>query len=301
MALELTNLVKRFGSKVAVNQINLTIPEGQLFGLLGSNGAGKTTTIRMILRILQADGGEVRWQGRPVTDEMVRTFGYLPEERGLYPKMKVTEQLAYFGQLHGLTANEAKRAAKAWIERLELQPYMNLNVEQLSKGNQQKVQFACAVLHNPPLVILDEPFSGLDPVNAQVLREALLALHSQGTTVIFSSHRLDQVEQLCQGVGLIHRAQLLLSGDLRSVKRSYGLSAARLVTAGGFDFLARFPQVEVRPKGQHEVALTFPLDWDPQPLLQAAVAAGPVYRWEIGEPSLEEIYLATVREKEVVA
>ncbi|HLO02269.1 MAG TPA: ATP-binding cassette domain-containing protein, partial [Symbiobacteriaceae bacterium] len=279
----------------------LTIPQGQLFGLLGSNGAGKTTTIRMILRILQADGGEVSWAGRPVTDELVRTFGYLPEERGLYPKMKVTEQLAYFGQLHGLTAADAKAATRRWIEKLELQPYMNLRLDQLSKGNQQKVQFAAAVLHNPALVILDEPFSGLDPVNAQVLREAMLEMHQQGSTVIFSSHRLDQVEQLCQGVGLIHHAQLMLSGDLRTVKRSYGLSAARLVTDGEFGFLTRFPQVKAHPKGNGEVALNFPIDWDPQPLLQAAIAAGPVYHWSIGEPSLEEIYLATVRGKEVPA
>jgi ABC-2 type transport system ATP-binding protein len=298
MALELVNLVKRFGPKVAVDGITLTIPEGQLFGLLGSNGAGKTTTIRMILRILQLDSGEVRWGGRPVTDEMVRSFGYLPEERGLYPKMKVTEQLAYFGQLHGLSASAAKAATLRWIEKLELQQYMNLRVDQLSKGNQQKVQFASAVLHNPSLVFLDEPFSGLDPVNAQVLREALLELHRNGSTVVFSSHRLDQVEQLCQGVGLIHQSKLMLSGAIPAVKRSYGLSAARLITGGDFGFLKGFPAVKVTPKGNNEVALNFPLDWDPQPLLQAAVAAGPVYHWEIGEPSLEEIYMATVSRKE---
>lgn len=301
MSLELTNLVKRFGPKAAVDGISLTIPEGQLFGLLGSNGAGKTTTIRMILRILNADGGEVRWAGRPVTDDLVRTFGYLPEERGLYPKMHVTEQLTYFGRLHGLSARDAKAAMTRWIEKLELQQYMHLRVDQLSKGNQQKVQFAGAVMHSPPLVILDEPFSGLDPVNAQVLREALLDLHRQGSTVIFSSHRLDQVEQLCQGVGLIHQAKLMLSGDLRSVKRSYGLSAAKLVTSGELEFLSRFPEVQVTPKGNGEVALNFPLGWDPQPLLQAAVANGPVHHWELGEPSLEEIYLATVRGKGVVA
>lgn len=301
MTLQLTNLTKRFGPKTAVDSVSLTIPKGQLFGLLGSNGAGKTTTIRMILRILQADAGEVRWDGRPVTDELVRTFGYLPEERGLYPKMKVTELLAYFGELHGLSASEAKASTSRWIEQMELQPYMNLRVDQLSKGNQQKVQFVAAVLHHPPLVILDEPFSGLDPVNAQVLREAFLALNRQGTTVLFSSHRLDQVEQLCEGVGLFHRSKLVLSGDLRSVKRSYGLSAARLVTAGGFDYLRRFPEVQVTPKGEREVALNFPIDWNPQPLLQAAVAAGPVYHWEIGEPSLEEIYLATVGGKEAQA
>lgn len=301
MALELVNLVKRFGQKTAVDGISLTVPQGQLFGLLGSNGAGKTTTIRMVLRILKQDGGEVRWAGRPVTDEVVRTFGYLPEERGLYPKMKVTEQLAYFGELHGLTGRDAKTAADRWIKKLELEQYRDLRLEKLSKGNQQKVQFAASVLHNPPLVILDEPFSGLDPVNAQILREAFLELHRAGTTVIFSSHRLDQVEQLCDSVGLIHRAQLMLSGDLHSVKRSYGLKAARLVVGGSLDFLAAFPQVTVDLKGANEAALSYPLDWDPQPLLQAAVAAGPVFRWEVGEPSLEEIYLATVRGTEVSA
>lgn len=299
MALKLINLVKRFGPKVAVDGISLTVPEGELFGLLGSNGAGKTTTIRMILRILQQDAGEVRWAGRPVTDEVVRTFGYLPEERGLYPKMRVTEQLAYFGELHGLSGREAKAAADRWIKKLELEPYRHLRLEQLSKGNQQKVQFASAVLHNPPLVILDEPFSGLDPVNAQILREAFLELHRAGTTVIFSSHRLDQVEQLCDSVGLIHQSKLMLSGELHAVKRSYGLSAARLVVGGSLDFLQGFPQVKVDRKGANEAALSYPRDWDPQPLLQAAVAAGPVFRWEVGEPSLEEIYLATVRGTEV--
>jgi ABC-2 type transport system ATP-binding protein len=295
MSLQLVQVTKRFGPKVAVDGVNLEIPSGQLFGLLGSNGAGKTTTIRMILRIISPDEGQITWAGRPVTDELVRSFGYLPEERGLYPKMKVTEQLEYLGGLHGLSGQRLKSQVATWIKRLELEPYKHLRLEQLSKGNQQKVQFAAAVLHEPPLLILDEPFSGLDPVNAQILREALLSLQQAGTTVIFSSHRLDQVEQLCQGVGLIHQSKLLLAGDLRAVKRAYGWSAARLRLDGSFDFLQRFPTVRATLKGEGEAELSFPVNWDPQPLLRAALEAGPVLHWEIGEPSLEEIYLATVR------
>lgn len=292
MTLQLTRLVKRFGDNIAVNELDLTVPEGSLFGFLGSNGAGKTTTIRMILGLMLPDGGEMSWKGRRIDDQVRTRMGYLAEERGLYAKMKVLDQLVYFGRLRGMSRAEATRRVDEWLERLGITEHRTKRADQLSKGNQQKVQFIAAVLHEPELVILDEPFSGLDPVNRQVLQEAMFRLHKQGATVMFSSHQMDMVENLCQEVALIHRSRLVLGGNLREIKRTSGKRVVYLAVDGSYDFLDRFPVQVTRHADMAEVRWTGALD--PQEILRAAVAAGPVRRFVIGEPSLTELYVEKV-------
>ncbi len=294
MTLRLEAVTKRFGNFTAVDGVSFTIESGTMFGLVGSNGAGKTTTMRMILRILLPDSGSVTWRDRPVSEQECRSFGYLPEERGLYPKMRVADQLAYLATLHGLHPVAARTCISGWLERLGLAEYRDKRVEQLSKGNQQKVQFVAAVAHRPPLVILDEPFSGLDPLNALALQDSLRQLQAEGTTLIFSSHRLDQVEQLCTHVALIHRARLMVSGPLREIKRQAGRQVVRLAAACSLSFLDRFPGVNVAREAPDYVELKVPSTTDPQEILRAAMVAGPVSRFELGDPSLEEIYLEKV-------
>lgn len=294
MTLSLEGVTKRFGDFTAVNDLSFSVPEGRVFGFLGANGAGKTTTIRMILRILLPDTGRVTWRGQAVTDDETHKFGYLPEERGLYPKMKVADQITYLAGLHGGRTPTAAELGD-WLERLEISQYKNHRVEQLSKGNQQKVQFAAAVAHRPELVILDEPFSGLDPVNAEVLQANLRYLQEQGTTIIFSSHRLDQVERLCTDVALIHSARLVVAGSLKEIKRQYGRNTIKLGIEGALDFIDRFAGVTVVKETPEYVEMSVPSTVDPQDILRMAVDAGRVYRFEMAEPSLEEIYIKSVR------
>lgn len=233
MTLQVLDVYKAFGPVRAVQGVSFTVPAGRVCGLLGSNGAGKTTTMRMIMRIFLPARGEIQWKGRPVTDAIRSTFGYLPEERGLYPKMQVREQLIYLTQLKGLSHAEAARQVDRWIERLELGEYALRRVEQLSKGNQQKVQFAAAAASRPELCILDEPFTGLDPMNTLVMEQAFRTLAREGTTILFSSHNMDQVEALCDDVVLLHRSRVVLAGTLREVKRAARRQTVRLRVDSG--------------------------------------------------------------------
>lgn len=295
MTLEVQGVYKSFGPVKAVQGVSLTVPAGRVCGLLGSNGAGKTTTMRMIMRIFLPDAGEIRWKGAPVTDAVRRGFGYLPEERGLYPKMQAREQMIYLTQLKGLDKQEAAERVDLWIDRLNLGEYALRRVEQLSKGNQQKVQFAAAAASRPELCILDEPFSGLDPVNTLVMEQAFRTLASEGTTILFSSHNMDQVEALCDDVVLIHRSKVVLSGTLREIKRAARRQTVRIrMESGDYAFLDKVRGITARSAQAGAMEVSIPSSFDPNELLRAAMAAGTVSEYSLGDPSLREIYLEKV-------
>ncbi|MGX5630954.1 ABC transporter ATP-binding protein [Bacillus thuringiensis] len=234
MAFEIQGLNKTFGEYKAVNDLNIRVEEGGILGMLGRNGAGKTTTIRMILDLIKPDSGQILWNNRPFSKKDL-SIGYLPEERGLYPKMNVVEQLVYFGKLEGMPANLAKRHALHWLEKLEMTPHLKKKTEELSKGNQQKIQLISATLHNPEFIILDEPFSGLDPVNAEMLKNVVLELIAQRKTIIFCSHQMDSVETFCEEICIMKNGQLVLSGALSDIKKSYQYKYMTLQTEGDIE------------------------------------------------------------------
>jgi len=216
MALEIEHVSKRFGKYTAVDDLSLSIPEKTIFGFLGANGAGKTTTFRIILGLMDASFGNVSWNGKPVDYSTSDNIGYLPEERGLYPKQKVKEQLIFLARLKGMNKQDAEKELGIWLERFKVPDYADKKVEELSKGNQQKIQFIASVLHKPSLLILDEPFSGLDPINVELLKQAVLDLKESGTTIVFSSHRMEHVEQLCENLCILNKGKTVLQGSLKS-------------------------------------------------------------------------------------
>jgi ABC-2 type transport system ATP-binding protein len=293
-ALELENVRKSYDSVVAVDDLCLTIPEGQIFGLLGPNGAGKTTTIRMMVGIIMPDSGVVRIFGEPFERRHLRKVGYLPEERGLYRKARVQDLLLYLGQLNGLTRAGALRSAREWAERLELAQWLGRRVEELSKGMQQKVQFIAAMIHQPRFIIMDEPFAGLDPVNTANLMDILLELKRSGRTILFSTHRMDQVEKLCETICLIDRGKSVLQGRLSDLKARFGRRDVRIAYEGEGRFLADNRLVAARTERGNCVELRLAPDADAQELLRLAAANGKVTRFELIEPSLEEIFIEVV-------
>jgi ABC-2 type transport system ATP-binding protein len=243
MHLEVCDVSKSFGHVRAVAGLSLAVPRGTIFGLLGPNGAGKTTTIRMIMRISLPDAGRILLGGAPIDDELRERIGYLPEERGLYRKMKVLDQLAFLGEVRGLSRSEARRRSSEWLERFDLAGKTNAKVEELSKGMQQKVQFAGAVIHSPELVILDEPFTGLDPIATRMFKDEIAAMRARGTTVLFSTHVLPQAEELCDEICLINRGHVVLSGTLAEVRARHSRRALRVVTEAGEAELRAVPGV----------------------------------------------------------
>ena len=220
--IECRQVCKSFGEKVALDHVSLEIPEGGIFGLLGPNGAGKTTLIRIINRITIPNGGEVLFRGAPITQEDVEKIGYMPEERGLYRKMKVGDQAMYLAQLKGMTASAAQKALKEWFIRFGIQDWWGKKVEELSKGMAQKLQFITTVVHKPSLMILDEPFSGFDPVNAEIIRREILRLKEEGATIILSTHNMESVEELCDNIALINKSRLVITGGVTDIRREYG-------------------------------------------------------------------------------
>ncbi len=290
-------VTKRFDSLVAVDRLDLRVKAGDLFGLLGPNGAGKTTTIRMIMRMMIHDEGKLEVFGRPLTDSVQNTIGYLPEERGLYPRMKVLDVLVFLGSLKGLSGSEARQRASAWLERLELAAWADKKVIDLSKGMQQKVQFIGAVLHRPQLLILDEPFAGLDPVNATVIKDMMMETRQQGATIILSSHRMEQVEMMCEDICLINKGKKVLDGNLRQIKKEYGKNTLRMEFSGDGSFLDQPTIVErVNHFGAVVEAKLRP-GADPQQLLKAAVERGVrVERFELVEPPLNDIFIEKVKD-----
>ena len=290
-AIALENVTKAYESVTAVNNVNLRVRQGAILGLLGPNGAGKTTTIRMIMNILAPDEGSIHVLGKPVSEETRDSIGYLPEERGLYPRMQVRALIIFLAALHGLSEAEADRRAREWLARFELSDWSEKKMVDLSKGMQQKVQFITSVIHKPALVILDEPFSGLDPVNAVTIKDTMLELSNQGSTIILSTHRMEQVEKMCDSICLINHGQNVLDGELRAIKQSYGKNTAHIEFTGSDAFLNSLVVASVNRFGSGVEAKLKP-GADPQELLRAAVQSGvQINRFELLEPSLNDIFI----------
>jgi ABC-2 type transport system ATP-binding protein len=292
---ELHNIRKVYGSKIAVEGLTLTIEPGTMFGLLGPNGSGKTTSIRMMIGMTVPDSGSVGLFGKPFDRKALHRVGYLPEERGLYKKMKVLDQLVFLGQLHGLDEATARSRSLAWCERLEIADTVGKKTEELSKGMQQKIQFIAALLHDPDLIIMDEPFSGLDPVNAVLLMDTLIDLRKNGKAILFSTHRMDQVEKYSDEIALISRGKLLLAGSMREIKSQYTRNRMEIVFEGSDSFLQHPAIVEAKNySGMAEIKLRD--EASAQQVLAAAIAAGArISRFEVKEPTLEEIFIENVR------
>ena len=290
---ELAGVTKAYENKVAVNNLSLSIEAGQMFGLLGPNGAGKTSSIRMMMGITMPDSGQVSLFGKPFERESLERVGYLPEERGLYKKMKVIEQLVFFGELHGLAADEARKRAISWAKRLEIDDSLMKKTEELSKGMQQKIQFIAALLHDPGLIVMDEPFSGLDPVNATLLERTLIELKEQGKAILFSTHRMDQVEKLCDSICLVNKGAAVLEGKMREIKSRYERNRVIVEFDGDASFLSSKEIAEAKNFSGHAEIRLQP-HGNAQKLLHEAAAVATIYRFELVEPSLEEIFIQTV-------
>ncbi len=302
--LDIQHLKKHFGSYQATDDVSFSVDKGTIFGLLGPNGAGKTTLIRMITNILIPDSGTITLLGESVSSAQQNLIGYLPEERGLYKKLKVIEQLRYFGELKGLSAREAISRGRAWLERMDASTWENKKIQELSKGMSQKVQFIATVLHHPPLLILDEPFSGLDPVNAELMIKVIQELRQSGTTVILSTHVMEQVEKLCDDIVLINKGSIVLSGSVRDVKSRYGRDTLILEFEGSDSFLNEIHDVHFinRSNNRAEMRLSGGQQ-QANSILQSALQKVQLIRFEVVEPSLHEIFIKEIegaREKGVV-
>ncbi len=299
LMLELIRLSKRYGATVALDDLGLTVTPGTMLGFVGTNGAGKTTAMRIVMGVLTADSGEVRWQGRPVTADARRGFGYMPEERGLYPRMRVLEQLSYLAQLRGVAADTATETARELIERLGVSDRGNDRVESLSLGNQQRVQLAAALVHRPELLVLDEPFSGLDPVGVDALAAVLREQVDAGVGVIFSSHQLDLVERLCDEVAIIRAGRIVASGPVDEL-RTAGRARQLKVRVDGAPDWARGPSLRtagvrvVSDTGHGAVVVEIPDQLDDQVVLDAARAAGAVREFVPAQPTLSELFREVV-------
>ena len=297
MTLVIDHVTKRFGPVLALDRMAFQVPSGQVFGFLGANGAGKTTTMRIALGVLRADGGRITWDGTPTEDLPRRTFGYLPEERGLYPKMTILEQLVYFAGLYGMPRDKAARAGREWLARFRVPDFADRRAEELSKGNQQKVQFLAAILHDPEVLLMDEPFTGLDPVNVALLREAFLELRDRGKTLIFSTHQMEAAEQMCESLAIVDRGRVVVGGPLRDVKRSTGRRMVILGVDGDhrMEWLRGVSGAEIIRAGIERSEIEIDPGVEPDLLLQTALARGlRVTHFEIADPSLEQVFIDKV-------
>jgi ABC-2 type transport system ATP-binding protein len=300
--LHVSDVVKTYGATTAVDHVSFSAAPGRILGLLGPNGAGKTSTIRMITHITVADSGSVTYDGRPVGPWSQQRMGYLPEERGLYKRLKVQEQLVYLGTLKGLSRQEARTKARYWLDRFDATDWASMKTEELSKGMQQKIQFIATLLHDPSLLIFDEPFSGLDPINADLLRDIILDLRKDDRTILFASHRMEQVEQLCDDICLMARGEIVLQGTLREVKRQFGQNTVVVEFDGSdafVDALVDAEVVRVNTRTAHRAELTLTGNAPARRVLDAALSAvDELYRFERVDPPLNEIFVETVGEAE---
>ena len=301
--IQCNNVCKSFGEKVALDHVSVDIPKGKIFGLLGPNGAGKTTLIRIINRITIPNGGEVLFDGRPITQDDVEKIGYLPEERGLYRKMKVGEQAMYFAQLKGMSSREAASELKKWFVRFGIESWWNKKVEELSKGMAQKVQFITTVVHKPSLLILDEPFSGFDPVNAQIIREEILRLRDEGATIILSTHNMESVEELCDNIALINKSHVVITGGVDEIRHKYGNNNVELIytsstalkaEAGVFRILS-----DEDESGRHTAVLSLEPEAQVNEVLASVLEQGvAVNSFKELVPRMNDIFIKLVTEEE---
>ena len=296
MGLKVENVSKYFDNKLVVDNISFEINEPGVFGLLGTNGAGKTTTIRMILGIIKKDKGEITWNEKAVDRKNVN-FGYLPEERGIYPKSKIFDQLLYFAELKGMKVQEASEEIKDWMERLKIDEYQNMTAEKLSKGNQQKVQFITAILNNPELIVLDEPFSGLDPVNTELLKEVIIELVKKGKYIIMSSHQMTSIEEFCKDVVIINKGKTVLKGNLKEIKNSY--PANRLEINADKDITSYINEAGMTIEKNIDNNYEIKIENEEQAhlLMKTLVVQGvKLNKFELQKPSLNDIFIEKVGE-----
>ena len=300
--LEVNQVVKQYGDYTALNKVSLTVPQGSIYGLLGPNGAGKTSLIRIINQITMPDSGEIILDGEKLSPKHIQQIGYLPEERGLYKSMKVGEQCLYLAQMKGLSKSEAKKQLDYWFDKLDIQGWWNKKIEELSKGMAQKIQFVVCVLHKPKLLIFDEPFSGFDPVNANIIKDEILELQKQGSTIIFSTHRMESVEELCDHIALIHKSNKLLEGKLDDVKRKFRTNSYEVgilsdnVEGLMFDITQKFTVAQTDFKSlNNELKLEIQLgNATPNELLHLLTQRGQVTHFLEKIPSVNDIFIQTV-------
>ncbi len=290
--LVLKDVSKTFGNRKAVDHISFTVNTPGVYGLLGTNGAGKTTTIRMLLGIITKDSGEFTWQGQPVDRKSVN-FGYLPEERGVYPKVKIADQLTYFGELKGMSKEAAITAIQKWSKRLRVEEYLELPAEKLSKGNQQKIQFITAILHNPDLVVLDEPFSGLDPVNTELIKNIIIDLVRDGKYIIMSAHQMSTIEEFCQDILILNRGRTVLQGNLQEIKAGYPATRVQVDTTKDIDKYLKELEVENEKNFQYTIKIAN--ESQAENLLKQLVSDNiPILKFEIMKPTLNDIFIEKV-------
>jgi ABC-2 type transport system ATP-binding protein len=297
VSLAIDGLRKRFGHVTALDGLSFDVPRGHVFGFLGANGAGKTTTMRIILGVLDADAGSVTWDGRPSRSLPRSTWGYLPEERGLYPKMAVLEQLVFFAGLYGLPRDMAAREARSWLARFRIADVAGRQADELSKGNQQKVQFIAALLHDPDVLLMDEPFTSLDPVNVALLREAFLELRDRGKTLIFSTHQMESVEAMCESVAIVDRGRTVAGGLLRDVKRLTGRRLVHIAVEGDhrLPWLAGVPGARILRPGIDRTEIELDPGVEPDDILAAALANDErILLFQVADASLEQIFIDVV-------
>ena len=294
MGLELKDVCKNFGTKQAVKHLNLIINEPGVYGLLGTNGAGKTTTIRMILGIIKKTAGTITWNGKEVTRENVN-FGYMPEERGVYPKTKIYDQLMYFAKLKGITSAEANKAIDYWLKRLQMEEYRDVLAEKLSKGNQQKIQFIIAVMNDPELIVLDEPFSGLDPVNTETLSEVMKELIAKGKYIIMSSHQMSSIEEFCTDLTILNRGDTVLQGNLEKIKNSYSSEKLELIVNQDIDNFVKEENLEIIENKDNHYLIKQKGEKQGEELLKKLINSNiRITKFEMKKPTLNEIFIEKV-------
>ena len=297
MGLKIQNVSKTFGKKLAVDNISFEIDKPGVFGLLGTNGAGKSTTIRMILGILKKDEGSISWNGKEVERKYVN-FGYLPEERGIYPKIKICDQLIYLAKLKGMKEKEAKESMDYWLRKLEVEEYKYMIAEKLSKGNQQKIQFITSVIHNPELLVIDEPFSGLDPVNTELLKNAIIELVSKGTYIIMSSHQMASIEEFCQDILILNRGKTVLKGNLKSIKEGYKANRVELITKKDVSNYINKNGLKILKQMDNQYEIEIREEKEAQKLLKDLIENNvEIEKIEVKKPSLNDIFIEKVGDK----
>ncbi|MBQ1812769.1 MAG: ATP-binding cassette domain-containing protein [Bacilli bacterium] len=294
MMLKIENVSKSFGNKKVVDNISICMDKPEVFGLLGTNGAGKTTTIRMLLGILKKDSGDITWNGKAVDRKKVN-FGYLPEERGVYPKVKIIEQLKYFAELKGMSIDDAIESINKWAKLLKVEEYLNMPAEKLSKGNQQKIQFLTAVIHDPELIVLDEPFSGLDPVNTEILKKVIIDLVKEGKYIIMSAHEMHTIEEFCTNVIILNKGKTVLKGNLRSIKESYPANRVLISTNDNISNIIKSLKLELENSVDNSYVIKIKDENDGYKLLDKVIKSNiKVNKFEIEKPTLNDIFIEKV-------